>query len=249
MNVSFSGCTIKVEVLRGNDEEVEVLSLPVALHSPLEVLREQLENLTNIEMTSQVLILCDLTDAERNSDVLLQGRDHMSLRDCNIRNGSVLTLHALGLGAQRKISSMKGIGKLKSSDDPEAELILSISTPISAAQANHSYNGIIFDVESKGPYEVDITSISLGGMLGRVVRFTLSRPLFSLTFLECIFRFNSAYSHGIDHGRLTRQSKGPRHTGAGLETLFLPPFHAPPSFLFHIHYYCMFVSIQRDVSY
>ena len=32
-----------------------------------------------------------------------------------------------------------------------------------------SYNGVIFDVESTGPYEVDIMSISIAGMLNRVV--------------------------------------------------------------------------------
>ena len=32
-----------------------------------------------------------------------------------------------------------------------------------------SYNGVIFDVESTGPYEVDILSISIAGMLNRVV--------------------------------------------------------------------------------
>lgn len=31
-----------------------------------------------------------------------------------------------------------------------------------------SYNGIIFDVESKGPYEIEVVSVSIAGMLGRV---------------------------------------------------------------------------------
>ncbi len=32
-----------------------------------------------------------------------------------------------------------------------------------------SYNGIIFDVSTNGPFEVDILSVSVAGMLGRVV--------------------------------------------------------------------------------
>ncbi len=33
----------------------------------------------------------------------------------------------------------------------------------------YSYNGVIFDVESCGPFEVDLLSLSVAGMLGRVV--------------------------------------------------------------------------------
>jgi hypothetical protein len=114
--------------------------LPVALHSPLEVLRDQLANYTGISRGDQVrakfvffsslfappppfarllpalcffltfkalliyrttslqfLILCDLTDPDRNHDVSLQGKDFMSLRECGIRNGSTLTIHPVGM--------------------------------------------------------------------------------------------------------------------------------------------------------
>lgn len=43
------GCCITVQVLGNSldeDKETEDLSFPVALHSPLEVLKEQLEELT-----------------------------------------------------------------------------------------------------------------------------------------------------------------------------------------------------------
>jgi hypothetical protein len=53
--------------------EMEEMVLPVALHSPLEVLKEQMQDITNILMTDQVLILCDLNDPERNNDRLLSG--------------------------------------------------------------------------------------------------------------------------------------------------------------------------------
>ena len=72
------GAVITVELL-GEEGNTEALHLPVALHSPLQVLKEQLEQLTSIPIRDQVLILCDLTDVERNNDVLLEGRGMVSL--------------------------------------------------------------------------------------------------------------------------------------------------------------------------
>eukprot|EP01035_Chromulina_nebulosa_P035963 gene35963-48374_t len=173
------GCSIVIEVLGGStsNDSVEELRLPVALHSPLEVLKEQLEQLVGISTESQVLILLDLTDPERNHDVLLIGRDHESLRHCDIKNGSVLTLHALGLTAERKQKLTKdAIYKKTPLVDTNTEKTHSLITPIGPKEADHSFNGVIFDVMCKGPYEVDITSISIGGMLGRVRIFYRSRP-------------------------------------------------------------------------
>jgi len=65
--------------------------------------------------------------------------------------------------------------------------IYMLSTPITAAQANHSYNGIIFDVMCKSPYQVNITAISVAGMLGRVVR-TLTMCTYSLSLYPTILR-------------------------------------------------------------
>ena len=71
------GCTVCVTILGGSEiysassasrSQNEELSLPVALHSPLSVLKEQLEELTGIAAADQVVILCDLTDVERNND-------------------------------------------------------------------------------------------------------------------------------------------------------------------------------------
>ena len=103
------GCVIHIKILStGNNDQqpTEEISLPVALHSPLEILRDEIERLTNIERNDQVLILCDFTDLERNSDVLLDGRDSLSLRDCGIKNNSILTLHALGVSAERRMRLM-----------------------------------------------------------------------------------------------------------------------------------------------
>jgi hypothetical protein len=35
-----------------------------------------------------------------------------------------------------------------------------------------SYNGIVFDVECNGPFQIEIKSVFVAGMLGRVVRMT-----------------------------------------------------------------------------
>ena len=146
------------------------MSLPVALHSPLEVLKAQLEDITGISPQDQVLILCDLTDVERNNDILLS-ENNSSLSECGIRHGSTLTLHPLGMPAEIRRSLLKPIVDKRNAKEARPELSISLSTPITAAQADHSYNGVIFDVISKGPYELSITSISVGGMLGLVVSY------------------------------------------------------------------------------
>ena len=146
-----------------------VLPLFVALHTPLEVLRGQLEEQTGFVPHSQVLILCDLSDPDRNNDHLLDDQfDHYSLYDCNIREGSILSLHPIG--ATSSGLENEGESDLAPALPAAQQETHTICTPITAAQADHSYNGIIFDIESKGPFEVEIFSLSVGGMLGRVVR-------------------------------------------------------------------------------
>lgn len=136
------GCTITIKVLGGStgNGEVEDLSLPVALHSPLQVLKEQLMDIIGIPTEDQVLILCDLSDPDRNSDRLLNGRDFDTLRACGIRNGSTLTLHALGISAEQKQKltkdAMAGKVPVKSPNDKPRHVL---STPITAAEANHRY--------------------------------------------------------------------------------------------------------------
>jgi hypothetical protein len=159
-------CPVQISRSVGEDETEEV-SLPVALHSPLHVLKEQLEELSGITQPSQVLILCDLDDPDRNRDVLLTGREYESLFDIGIRNGSYLTLHRVG--ANRRQEDVDA--ELLPADEAVApgEETFTVSSGITAAMADHSYNGILFDIEAKSPFEVDITSIHVGGMLGRVV--------------------------------------------------------------------------------
>ena len=69
------GCTITVSLL---DSDGATMTLPVALHSPLSVLKDQLATITSISVQEQVLILCDLTDKDRNNDRLLQGKNSFS---------------------------------------------------------------------------------------------------------------------------------------------------------------------------
>jgi hypothetical protein len=165
------GCVIHIQVIRSSsgEENSETISLPVALHTTLQILRMEIERLTNISMADQVLILCDFTDVERNSDVHLIGRDHLSLRECGIRNNSTLTVHALGISAENNMTNISSSPSMKRARYEEETPIKTLSTRITPARANHSYNGVIFDIESKGPSSVIINSISLGGMLGTVV--------------------------------------------------------------------------------
>ncbi len=166
------GCTITVQVL--SSSSADEMSLPVALHSPIEVLRGQLEHLTNIPVSKQVLILCDMSDPDRNNDELLDQRN-MTLRSLGLKNGSVLTLHSISLEDDSLMSNRKNV--LKKMMTPEMDPNLNkLSTRITASQANHSYNGIIFDVKSLDANEIHVTSLHIGGMLGRVRVFVRDRP-------------------------------------------------------------------------
>lgn len=187
------GCTITIKLLRSSSSSSsttnnntttsttttttttptssssEDLSLPVALHSPLFVLKEELAAIVSIPIHLQVLILCDLTDRDRNSDILLTGRDHQTLQECGIRHGSILTLHALGMSAELRFNMTQQA--LIDLPNPQVDKDLRLlETDIPPDLADHSYNGIIVDLASNGPYEVWITSISIAGMLGHVVR-------------------------------------------------------------------------------
>ena len=149
------------------------MTLPVALHSPLSVLKEQLASITSISVQEQVLILCDLSDKDRNNDRLLQ--EDISLRECGISDGAFLTLHSLGMDRERKNQITADALKKLQEKKVEDESIKTVDTDITAAEADHSYNGIVFDVESVGPYEINVTSVSLAGMLGRIRVFARDR--------------------------------------------------------------------------
>lgn len=150
------------------------MSLPVGFHSPLQVLKEMLFDIVGIPVSQQVLILCDLTDKERNNDRVLTS-PFLSLRDLGIKNNDTLTLHGLNLSAelQKKIfadveESRRLVLEAEKKAAANGEKIHSLTSRVDAANANHSYAGVMFDIEVMGPHEVDLTSIAIGGMLGRV---------------------------------------------------------------------------------
>ena len=120
------------------EQNWNVIHLPVALHSPLLVLKEQLELISQISVQRQILILLDLTDPDRNSDVLLDNRDSYSLRDIGIRQKSVLTLHSLG-GTNLSETRVNTITK----NEKVHEKMHIIATRVNAAKADHSFNGVI----------------------------------------------------------------------------------------------------------
>ena len=143
------GCTIHLQVIGATDtdgnSEIQTMSLPVALHSPLEILKAQIQEITGIETGNQVIILCDLSDPERNNDILLTGRDFMTLAQCGIRTGSTLTLHPLGISNELQLKLSKSLQDAKG-PVLKTEDVITLSTPKTAAMADHSYSGVIFDV-------------------------------------------------------------------------------------------------------
>ena len=77
------------------------------------------------------------------------------------------------MSAQRRMASRQEMSQRQSKNGNNKEKkevpLVTLITEITAAKANHSYNGIIFDIEVKGPFEVELHSVSIGGMLGPMV--------------------------------------------------------------------------------
>ena len=168
------GCTVEVRLLTYDDvEEADVMSLPVALHSPLDVFKDLLANITSIPPNEQVLILCDLDDPDRNNDKLLE--ENTNLRDCGIQRGSVLTLHGLGMDNDMALQKRKETLTKKTQEQTDPT-IKTIDTYVPPERADHSYNGVIFGVKSNDAHAIEITSMHTGGMLGRVRIFARDRP-------------------------------------------------------------------------
>jgi len=191
--MSGRGCTVVVQLLHpsgaagtlgaaggGGDDLSEDISLQVALHTPLGIFKSRLQDICGIFPGDQVLILCDLTDPDRNNDTHLGADyDNISLRDCRIRANSVLTLHALGVSAEKRAALLKDAADQKEAQKEalrkKTEGTAVLNTPVTAAQADHSFNGIIFDLQPRGAHELSIYSLSVAGMLGRVRIFARDR--------------------------------------------------------------------------
>jgi hypothetical protein len=136
------GCSITIKLL-GIGEGSEDISLPVAMHSPLAVLKQQLAQFSGIAPADQVLILCDLSDPDRNSDVLLIGRDHMTLLQCGIRMGALLTLHPLGITTEMKQKLLKNAFNQKKQEVYERP-VYSLESSVSCAEADHRLSFPLF---------------------------------------------------------------------------------------------------------
>ncbi len=154
-----------------------------------------------------MLIRCELSDPDRNHDRVLVG-DELTLRQLGVRHQDTLTLHQLGgelmtgQGSSRELESGQGSSQtqlleptksviaeenapnVNSTGDYAPDLstgdanAFTVSSRISANNADHSYNGLVFDIEALDAYEVEITGIALAGMLGRLVRLEFSNTLY-----------------------------------------------------------------------
>tara|TARA_B110000208_G_C11767024_1_gene429030 strand:- start:489 stop:1208 length:720 start_codon:yes stop_codon:yes gene_type:complete len=235
------GCSITVQL----DHPRRDLNLTVALHAPLYVLKQQLARASNIRESNQVIILLDLSDPMRNSDVMLEPEcDRFSLREIGICEGSTLSLHfirapsalasrASSMGAaadgkmQKRSSSNpsssgggssasaaatppRGGGRSSSgggggSSEEEVEWLPEPASPqtwwrtrpvppLSAEEqwaearrvflasistshvlstvthprrADHSYNGVLFDITNTSAYVIEVTAIHMAVRLFR----------------------------------------------------------------------------------
>ena len=107
--------------------------------------------------SEQVIILLDLSDPDRNHDVELED-DYATLREHGVIQGSVLSVHAL-CASDGRDHLMQEAGNMsipKFVEEMRQEDLTTLVTPIGPAEADHSYNGIIFDIGCKGPYEIAI---------------------------------------------------------------------------------------------
>mmetsp|Transcript_12713 Transcript_12713/g.24117 ORF Transcript_12713/g.24117 Transcript_12713/m.24117 type:complete len:425 (-) Transcript_12713:125-1399(-) len=172
------GCNITVRLLPSEEDHC----LSIALHTPLRILRQQLETITQIRPRHQVLVLRDRKDD--NNDALLDGdTDWLTLRECGVEPDALITLHSMQIpgaavdpdeegeeeGAPCHRNAPCGLHK------DEAQTF-TLDTPIQPKLADHCYNGIVFDVAAMAPFEVVVTSVSVGGMLGHVRVFARQRP-------------------------------------------------------------------------
>ena len=133
-------------------------------------------------------LLDQRSPAERDwrdpDNVMFTPRDEFkTLADCGFAHGCALSLHSLGPATPKKedpvsVSTSDGAGPSTaggSHSSPTPSLLLSegctshtLSTPIPPSRADHSFCGVLFDVHAKSEAALVVTSIWVGGMLGRV---------------------------------------------------------------------------------
>ena len=179
---------------------ISSFNLSVALHSPLEVLQERLYQLTGITRAQQELSMSDRAMIDPDRTLREYGTREGSVVKIRPRMFTASKGAGAGAGAGAGTGTGAGTGARSSSlssscwsagagaEEKAAESnapasVISrrhrhlhaglLTTPVTPSQSNHSYNGILFDVQAKGPHEVIIKSLCVGGMLGRVRVFVL----------------------------------------------------------------------------
>ncbi len=171
MNVEFEGVQIVLDVAR---------------HAPLYILMDELEAKTGVHVERQSLVLIDPDD---ETDSLLLDDDELPIHTFGVREGSRLLLTALEdtpepenpldlvdvpdpsvdaaadyVDAARFFSLEPPEGSPRATAPRALNARPSVyrrrlDTPIQPNRANHSFNGVMFDVKPKGPFEVVVSSI------------------------------------------------------------------------------------------
>jgi hypothetical protein len=173
------GITVSVEF-----EGVQ-FGLYVARHAPLYILTDELAEKTGVEPERQSLVLIDPED-ETDSQLLVD--EEMPLFTLGVRDGSRLLLTALeeapdfagprheaipnpGVDADVELEAAAQLFTLEPpAGSPRATAPRALNTrpsvyrrrldtPIQPNRANHSFNGVMFDVKPKGPFEVMVSSL------------------------------------------------------------------------------------------
>ena len=171
--------------------EGDLLCLNVARHAPLYILIDELSEKTGVQAELQSIVLIDEHD-ETDSRLLDNG--DIPLYHLGLRDGSRLILTALDDVADWQETEIVPVPKqAELTQDPMAEFFLlqppagspraaapssvsptqavhrrRLDTPIQPRRANHSFNGVMFDIKPNGPYEVMVSSMWVGGMMGSV---------------------------------------------------------------------------------
>jgi len=147
----MAGRGVRINVtIDATGEDIEVF---IARHSPLSLLKQKLSRRTGIapRLQSLVLVLHDATDS------MLLEDDHELIQHLGITHGSRLlmsTLSEVSPASQRSqvARALSVESPYEGSADRQAQRKL--VTPVQPRDANHSYNGVMFDIKPKGPYEV-----------------------------------------------------------------------------------------------
>lgn len=117
----------------------EDIPYEVAMHTPLHVFKDQLAARFKVPTPDQVLQLCDRRILDGSKDILLNGKDGLTLQSCGIREGSLLSLHSLNIMSISKDSTSSSSKKENKSKSNPLLPILNIITKVPPNIADHRY--------------------------------------------------------------------------------------------------------------